>query len=359
MAVDFDGSGSSDPDFGDTLEYAWDLDEDGQYDDSTAVSPNRTYTQVGTVSVGLRVTDDDGATDTDSVEIQPGNEPDATILTPAAGTRWSADEQIAFSGDASDPQEGALPPSALSWEITGGATPSELTGAATGTLTAPDRVAPNPLTLRLTASDDHGLQGTDELVLEPRTVDLTLATDPPGLALGLNGESAPAPFTRTVVEDSTNRLDAGSPQTAGGETFEWQSWSDGGAAGHAITADASRTFSALFAPFDVTEDPPPLELETLKVKIPKTVEGLVERGGLAMLRCNVACWVKMTLVAKGRVAEEIGIDGTIGSATSEPEAGARTEVVATLRKRALRKLEQADPRLRPKVKARFEARPSD
>ena len=46
LTVAFDGSGSSDPN-GDAITYAWDLDGDGLYDDSTAVQPTFTYTQSG------------------------------------------------------------------------------------------------------------------------------------------------------------------------------------------------------------------------------------------------------------------------------------------------------------------------
>jgi hypothetical protein len=43
LTVNFDGSGSSDPDVGDTLSYAWDLDADGAFDDPTAINPTYTY----------------------------------------------------------------------------------------------------------------------------------------------------------------------------------------------------------------------------------------------------------------------------------------------------------------------------
>ena len=54
LSVSFDGAGSGDPDFGDTIDYAWDLDGDGQYDDSAAASAQRTYPRAGTFTVGLR-----------------------------------------------------------------------------------------------------------------------------------------------------------------------------------------------------------------------------------------------------------------------------------------------------------------
>ena len=64
------------------------------------------------------MTDGQGAFDTDSVTISVGNTaPTATILTPAAGTTWKVGDTIAFSGSATDPQQGTLPASSLSWSL--------------------------------------------------------------------------------------------------------------------------------------------------------------------------------------------------------------------------------------------------
>ncbi len=62
LLVQFDGSGSTDPDPGDTLSYAWDLDGDGLFDDSAAVAPARLYSAAGVYLVSLRVSDLEGAT---------------------------------------------------------------------------------------------------------------------------------------------------------------------------------------------------------------------------------------------------------------------------------------------------------
>ena len=82
LTVEFDGTTSSDPDAGDTLTYAWDLDGDGQYDDSTAAKPIWTYNAAGTVTARLRVTDKGGQTATDSVVIGPGNDVPTRRSTP-------------------------------------------------------------------------------------------------------------------------------------------------------------------------------------------------------------------------------------------------------------------------------------
>ena len=117
LTVNFDGGGSSDPD-GDILGYAWDLDGDGAYDDSTATRPTWTYTADGSYAVKLPVTDPGGLSGTATVTVAVGNTPPtATITAPPAGTTWKVGDLISFSGSATDPQDGPLPASALSWTL--------------------------------------------------------------------------------------------------------------------------------------------------------------------------------------------------------------------------------------------------
>ena len=63
MTVNFDGHYSGDED-DHPITYEWDLDADGQYDDSTSVTPSFTYPTAGRYTVRLRVTDPLGASGT-------------------------------------------------------------------------------------------------------------------------------------------------------------------------------------------------------------------------------------------------------------------------------------------------------
>src|SRR6185436_18154940 len=156
LTVQFDGSGSSDPDPGDTLAFSWDLDGNGTFGDSTQVAPSRTYSTAGTYKVKLRVTDPHGANATAGITITAGNtRPTATITTPLSTTTWHAGSVIAFSGSATDPQQGTLTGSALTWTLVLHHCPSNchehtvqtFTGAS-GSFTAPEHEYPTHLELR-------------------------------------------------------------------------------------------------------------------------------------------------------------------------------------------------------------------
>jgi PKD repeat protein len=59
-------------DDGAIVAHDWDLDGDGAFDDAQGGQVTRAYTVAGIYEVGLRVTDDDGATDTDRETVVVG-----------------------------------------------------------------------------------------------------------------------------------------------------------------------------------------------------------------------------------------------------------------------------------------------
>ena len=78
---DFDGTRLHRP-RGRALTYAWDLDGDGAYDDSTGRAPVVHVPPPGTVTVRLRVTDPGGLFGTDTETITIGAPPTVTITAP-------------------------------------------------------------------------------------------------------------------------------------------------------------------------------------------------------------------------------------------------------------------------------------
>ena len=261
LTVEFDGTGSSDPEEA-ALSYAWDLDDDGAFDNSTSPTPTRVYSSQASVTVRLRVTDPAGLADTDTVQISVANTPPVpTIQTPSNGTKAGAGQQVTFSGSASDAQDGNLAASRLSWLLRIQHCPDSchahdietFAGVASGAFVAPDHEYPSHLELILTATDSNGASNSVTRQIDYRTVPLEFRSVPSGLSLTVNGTASTTPFTRTVIQGSANSVSATTPQTVGSTTYSFASWSDSGAATHTITAGAAAaTYTATYSHPDVT-----------------------------------------------------------------------------------------------------------
>jgi glucose/arabinose dehydrogenase len=263
LSVSFNGTGSSDPDAGDTLTYSWDFNGDGTTD-ATGATGTYVYTAPGTHTARLTVSDPSGLSHAAVVTITvDSSAPSAVITSPSAATLWRVGDTITFAGSATDREEGTLPPSALNWSVVMNHCSAlgschvhplqDFLGVAGGSFVAPDHEYPSYLELRLTATDGSGLQSSVTRRLDPVTVQLTFATSPTGLQIGVGSETSVAPFARTVIVGSSNSISASSPQTIGTTSYQFQSWSDGGAQTHTIVAPATATtYTATF-----TAPPPP------------------------------------------------------------------------------------------------------
>ncbi len=232
LQVNFDGTLSSDPD-GDSLTYRWDF---GDGATSSAAKPTHVYTQAGPVTARLTVDDGHGNSDTTSVDLRPGNDaPTATIDSPAAESTYRDGQTITLRGSGSDPQDGQLAGSALSWRVllhhgTHVHDAHAEAGVATTSFTAGrDHDADSYYEVRLTARDSAGLEGTRTIFLRPETVQLNVASTPTGAPLSYGGRDFTAPLSTATAIGFQTSLSAAATFLYGGRTFYFDRWSDGGA----------------------------------------------------------------------------------------------------------------------------------
>jgi PKD repeat protein len=109
LAVQFSSDGSNDPD-GSIVTYAWDFDDGGSSSDA---NPAHTYSDAGTYNATLTVTDDDGASQSDTVVITvTGASQDElhvqnqTIVRQTRGKRARARDRVLITDQNNQPVSG-------------------------------------------------------------------------------------------------------------------------------------------------------------------------------------------------------------------------------------------------------------
>jgi glucose/arabinose dehydrogenase len=195
---------------------------------------------------------------TATLTVTANSAPQAAITAPANNTLYSAGDTINYSGTGTDPEDGTLPPGAFTWQVdfhhdththpflpaTSGSTGGSFTIPRTGETSANVWYR-----IHLTVRDSGGLTHSTFVDVVPRKVTLTLAASPSGLQVTLDGQPVATPHSVQSVMGFIRTLGVVSPQTSGGTTYEFQSWSDGGAATHDVTTPASNTtYTAAYAP---------------------------------------------------------------------------------------------------------------
>jgi glucose/arabinose dehydrogenase len=227
--------------------------------DQTATTTTSTISlSAGTHTVKVEYYDNTGSASANVSWHAGADQPPVPVVdSPASSLSYAVGDPISFSGHATDPEDGTVPASRLTWTLLIHHCPSlgnchvhtvqSWSGVAGGSFNAPDHDYPSSLELQLTATDSQGAAATTSVTLQPKTVDLTFKSSPSGLNLTVGSETGTTPFTRTVIVNSLNSVSADSPQTAGGTTYAFGSWSDGGAASHDLSAPASTaTYTATY-----------------------------------------------------------------------------------------------------------------
>jgi glucose/arabinose dehydrogenase len=243
LKVDFDASGSSDPE-AQNLTYRWDFgDPASTTDTANEARASYTYTAAGTRTARVTVTDEKGNTDTAEVTVYAGNDgpPQPIAESIAIGgepkNTFEVGQRISLQGRAQPDVNG---PVTLRWNVVrhhaapnthehaylrfdDGNASFEAPGPEDVLSTDPDG---NYLEVRLTATDAQGLSKTVARALKPETANVRFSTAPPRFYLGVDGTRIRAP--RTLLSWQNEPLNVyAPPQSRDGNRYVFRDRSDG------------------------------------------------------------------------------------------------------------------------------------
>lgn len=245
LKEEFDGSESSDPDPGETatLSYAWDLDEDGEFDDSNAVSPPVQEYLDGSkdVIVKLKVTDIHGKSDVAAVKLTPGdNPPDPPSMDAGNPSTYRGGELIELKGSASDPDSEDI--ATLRWRAVINHNNTHFHDLPNGegntffVETDTDHDQPSTYEVTVYAEDKRHLQTElPKIILKPETSTLQLTSTPSGAVVTHRGGEHVTPYAGISTIGVQVGISAVESFVSGGVEYRFDSWSNGGPRSQTVT----------------------------------------------------------------------------------------------------------------------------
>ncbi len=183
--------------------------------------------------------------------------PTGVINSPGAGALYRAGDTIFYAGTGSDPEDGALPPSAFHWRVdfhhdthVHPYLPTR-SGVTSGSFYIYRRGETSTnvwYRIYLTVVDSAGLAHTSFRDVHPRTSTLRFETSPGGLQVTLDGQPRTTPFSVASVVGMVRTIGVVSPQKPSITSYAFDSWGDGGAAATRtiIVADTDTTYLAIY-----------------------------------------------------------------------------------------------------------------
>jgi glucose/arabinose dehydrogenase len=254
LTVQFSSAGSNDPD-DDPLTYLWAF---GDGSTSTEPNPSHTYTAKGVYTARLTVSDGTAQTQAQPIVIQAGIPPTLIVSQPTEGQLYNAGDTITYNAFASDAAGFDLNDADIKTTVRlkHGTHFHPYAGPFTGRVgsftiaSTGESAADTAYEITTTASDESGVSTSKVVTIRPRTTQLTVTTDPPGVGARLDGIPQVSPTTVDGVVGFQRELSA--PVTAvatDGTPLQFAGWSDGRAVRHTITTPATPTsFTARYVP---------------------------------------------------------------------------------------------------------------
>jgi PKD repeat protein len=195
QTVTFDGSGSNDPD-GTIAKYEWDLDGNGSYetDTGTTATASTSYPTARSLTVALRVTDNEGVSTASNKTLVVASQPPTASFT-ASPNPASTGQTVSFNAGASSDPDGTI--AKYEWDLDGNGSFETNTGTTASTTKAFASAGTVAVGLRLTDNDGVTATTTKSLTIENQapTASFTIAPNPAntGQTVTFNGSGSKDP----------------------------------------------------------------------------------------------------------------------------------------------------------------------
>ena len=209
--------------------------------------------------------------------------PTPAISAPATTFRYQAGQSVSFAGSATDPEDGAVPASRMTWSVVfHHGTHSHpfidtIDGVASGTFVVPDvgeTASDVWYRVHLTVRDAGGLARSTFRDVLPVKANVTLNATVGGVAAGgfaltLDGQPVRTSHAFVGVAGVKRAIGAPASQVVNGVTYDFAGWSNGGPATHTIaTPAAAATYTAAYRRRAGTTAPPPAFLSGAAIGTP-------------------------------------------------------------------------------------------